>query len=221
MSGLPTTSMPTTYPEFAKFMGLSLPKKRALSFTASWDTYLDLLEKVEFTIEFHENTIYAMSIASDPHEIITSNIITQLNLLLEDEEDMAVRSSNRHIYIKKPYQKDYAPDAHVVKGAPIMHTLRKGLTANTNPWLVVEVLSPSTVEKDWSKKLPNYKKIPSLQHILYIEQNRPFVTIYTRKGKTNKWENTDYDDLNDFVVLNKDLKISMQKIYKKVLLKNT
>ncbi|MEM6320652.1 MAG: Uma2 family endonuclease [Bacteroidota bacterium] len=220
MSGLPTKKIPATYAEFVKFMDLPTSEGETLSFPASWETYLDLLETVDFTIEFHENTIYAMSIASDPHEIITSNIITRLNLLLEDEPDMAVRSSNRHIYIKK-YQKDYAPDAHVVKGEPVMHTLRKGLDANTNPWLIVEVLSPSTEKKDWSIKLPFYKKIPSLKHILYIKQNEPFVSVFNRKGKTNKWENTDYDDLSDFVVLNKQFKISMKKIYKKVLLQNT
>lgn len=220
MSGIPTTSMPTTYTEFAKFMGFSVSKKQALSFAASWDTYLDLLERVEFPIEFHENTIYAMSFASDPHEAIVKNILVVLSILLDDDPNIHIRPSNRHIYIKK-HQKQYAPDIHVVRGDIAFYQLSKNMNVNTNPWLVVEVLSPSTAEKDWSKKLPNYKKIPSLKHILYIEQNRPFVTIYTRKGKTNKWENTDYDDLNDFVILDKDLKISMQKIYKKVLLKNS
>ena len=214
MSGIPKIKYPITYQELLEFGTESMP------FAGTWNDFLTLLPQVDYTIEFHENIIYAMSFASAPHEAIVKNVLVALSILLDEDPAIHIRPSNRHIYIKK-HQKQYAPDVHVVKGAIQFHQLTKNMNVNTNPWLVVEVLSPSTENKDWSKKLPFYKKIPSLKHILYIEQNRPFVSVFNRKGKSSKWENIDYDDLNDFIALDKKLKISMRKIYKKVLLKNT
>lgn len=214
MSGIPKIKYPITYQDLAEF------GKDGMYFSGTWDEYTSLLEIAEYNLEFHENTIYTLSIASDPHETITSNIIGQLIIHFLDNADFVVKGSSRPVFIKK-YQKSYIPDVHIVKGQPIFHTITKGLTANTNPWLVVEVLSPSTENKDWSKKLPYYKKISSLKHIIYVEQERPYVSVFSRKGKTETWENKDYDDLNDAIFIDKTLSIPLKRIYNKILLKNS
>jgi Uma2 family endonuclease len=186
-----------------------------LRYPAPWKEYLDLLEDCEYQIEYDNHEIILMSIASDPHEVIIANLILRLGLALDDEPDMATRGSNRHVFIPE-FQKDYAPDLHVVKGEPQIHLLRKGLTANLNPWLVVEVLSPSTYVRDMNEKLPAYKKISSLRHIVYVYQDRPLVTIYSRIGDTSVWENTDFDRLEDkFEVIEKP--ILLKDVYKKVI----
>ncbi|MEK7255271.1 MAG: Uma2 family endonuclease [Bacteroidota bacterium] len=184
-------------------------------FPASWEEYLDLLEEAEYQIEYDNQEIITMSIASDPHETLVSTIIRLLGNAVDDLPDMTVKGSNRHVFIPE-FRKDYAPDAHVVKGAPKIHTLRKGLTANLNPWLVVEVLSPSTREHDWNDKLPHYKKIPSLRHIIYIEQDRTFISVYNRIGDSSKWENVDYDQMDDFFIV-AGQPIYVRDVYKKVL----
>lgn len=184
-------------------------------YPAPWSEYLDLLKDCEYQIEYDNHEIILMSIASDPHEVIILNLGARLNLALDDVPDMGVRGSNRHVFIPE-FQKDYAPDLHVVKGEPQIHLLRKGLTANLNPWLVVEVLSPSTYVRDMSEKLPAYKKISSLRHIVYVYQERPLVTIYSRIRDTSVWENTDFDRLEDkFEVVGKP--IFLKDIYKKVI----
>lgn len=183
---------------------------------ADWEEYLDLLEACDYQIEYDHQQIIAMSIASDPHEAIVKNIIVALSLALDEKQDIHIRPSNRHIFIEE-FKKDYAPDAHVVKGTPVQYTLRKGLTANTNPWLVVEVLSPSTYERDWNEKLPFYKKIPSIRHIVYIEQERVRVSVYSRVGDSAVWENVDYDTLEQSFDLD-GATIHLKDVYKKVLL---
>jgi len=96
-----------------------------------------------------------------------------------------------------------------------MHVLRKGLTANTNPWLVVEILSPSTFVRDMKEKLPAYKKIPTLRHIVYIHQDRPLVTVMNRVGESAVWETIDYDRIEDaFTVAGQP--IYLKDVYKKV-----
>jgi len=208
MSGIPKIKYPITYQELTEF------GKDNMHFSGTWEDFITLLEVAEYNLEFHENIIYTMSIASDPHEAIVKNVLVALSIALDEDPEIHIRPSNRHIFIKK-HQKQYAPDAHVVKGKPIFHTVSKGLDANVNPWIIVEVLSPSTSNKDWSKKLPFYKKIASLKYILYIEQDRPFVSVFTRKGKSAKWENIDYDDLSDNIKI-RDTDISLKRIYNKI-----
>lgn len=185
-------------------------------FPAPWREYLALLDDCEYQIEYDNHEIILMSIASDPHEAIVANLIFRFGLAFDDEPDMGVRGSNRHVFIPE-FQKDYAPDLHVVKGEPQIHLLRKGLTANLNPWLVVEVLSPSTFARDMSEKLPAYKKIPSLRHIIYIHQNRPLVTISNRVGNSTVWETTDFDRLEDHFEVAGQL-VYLKDVYKKVIL---
>lgn len=181
---------------------------------APWKEYLDLLEECEYQIEYDNQEIILMSIASDPHEAIVANLIFRFSLALDDMPDMGVRGSNRHVFIPE-FQKDYAPDVHVVKGEPQIHLLRKGLTANLNPWLVVEILSPSTLVRDMTEKLPAYKKIASLQHIVYIHQDRPLVTIFNRVGNSAVWETIDFDRMEDhFEVAGQP--VYLKDVYKKV-----
>ncbi len=52
--------------------------------------------------------------------------------------------------------------------------------------LIVEIQSPSTERDDHFVKLPHYRRIPSLQEILYIESERIAATIYRRAGED--WE---------------------------------
>lgn len=182
---------------------------------ASWQEYLDLLAECDYQTEYDNEEIILMSIASDPHETIVSQIIAVLVNALFNEQDFTVKGSNRHVFIEE-FQKDYAPDAHVVKGPPKIHTLRKGLTANTNPWLVVEILSPSTYVRDWNEKLAYYKQVPSLKHIVYIEQEHPFVSVYSRVGESAVWENRDYYKMEEsFDVAGQP--IFLKDIYNKVI----
>jgi Uma2 family endonuclease len=127
---------------------------------------------------------------------------------------MQARGSNRHVFIPE-FESDYAPDAHVVKGVPIEHILRKGLTANLNPCILFEVLSPSTRDADWSEKLPRYKRIASARQIVYIEQSRPFVTVFNRIANTNRWETEDFDNLENFVKIEGE-DVMLKDLYRKV-----
>ncbi len=98
---------------------------------------------------------------------------------------------------------------------PEIHVLHGKLSVNTNPWLVVEVLSPSTFVRNMKEKLPAYKKISSLRHILYIHQDRPLVTLMNRVGESAVWETIDYDRLEDSFSL-AGRPVYLRDIYRKV-----
>jgi Uma2 family endonuclease len=64
---------------------------------------------------------------------------------------------------------------------------RRGIVQE--PLLIVEILSPGTDRDDVFVKLPAYKRIPSLQEILYVETEQVGATIYRRDG--SDWEAMD------------------------------
>lgn len=163
----------------------------------------------------YKHQIITRSYASDPHETIVINIGALLNNIFFDVDEISVKGSNRPIYIPE-FQSEFNPDIQAINGKPKFKTLRKGVNANMNPWLVVEVLSKSTRNQDWAEKLPKYKKISSLQHILYIEQDHPYVSVFHRKGNTAIWENIDYDNLEQSLML-ENQEIKLAHIYRKIL----
>ena len=54
------------------------------------------------------------------------------------------------------------------------------------PILVVEILSPTTAEHDRGGKLPEYRRIGSVQEIVLVASEHRHVEIWRRRG--TKWE---------------------------------
>lgn len=64
-----------------------------------------------------------------------------------------------------------------------------------------------------SGKLPAYKQIPSLQTILYVEQDKPDVIVMERQAP-NRWTETRLQADESFVVA--EVPITLQQIYRGV-----
>ncbi|MEL7426274.1 MAG: Uma2 family endonuclease, partial [Bacteroidota bacterium] len=114
---------------------------------------------------------------------------------LKGQTEYGRYGSNRHVYIED-WHKAYAPDASVVKGAPVPYIYAPGKAAYTNPWLVVEVTSPTSQGRDFGEKLQGYKAIETLEFILYVAQDRPLLTLFERIPDTDRWKSLDYNALD-------------------------
>lgn len=178
---------------------------------ASYDEFVKWLEQVDYPIEYENGEIIIMSIASDEHERIVANLLGALFLALRNQSVYGRYGSNRHIYIPH-LTKAYSPDASVVKGEVLPFEYAKGKSAYTNPWLVAEVISPSSRNRDFGEKLQAYKAIASLQYILYLEQDRPFVTLFERLADSERWQSTDYNALDQILPL-AEFKLMMSDLY--------
>lgn len=184
---------------------------------ATKEEFWSLIALPEFKIEYFDNQIVGtMSYGSLNHETIIDNFSgffhTQFN-------KAAYRrfGSNRPVYIED-CDAVFEPDFHVVEGKVELHHYQKTMTATMNPSVIVEVFSDSTKKFDLNEKLPCYKSIPSLQHIIFVEQNKPYITVFTRTKKPNEWLNTDYKDLTQRIrILGKY--ISLQQLYDEVTFK--
>jgi len=68
-----------------------------------------------------------------------------------------------------------------------------------DPLVIVEVLSPSTRGKDTTVKARAYRAIPTLSHLLLVDQERMSVTVHQRNGGV--WTTTDLASPDDRLVI--------------------
>ncbi len=197
-----------------------LEEERVISIPASLEEYWNILEEMEnepYTLEYINGEIKAkMSQASDNHETIVANILAILrNIYLEKEEYKAMGSA-KTIYVPD-CEMAFNPDALVMKGESLLFPRKRKVAGIINPYILVEIHSDSTEEFDMKKKLPCYKKLDSIHQIIYIEQNKPYITIYTKNQSIQHWFNDDSDDINGTIKI-EGVDVLMKDIYHKVIL---
>jgi Uma2 family endonuclease len=169
-------------------------------FFGNFQDFVQLLEVCEYPIEYQDETIISMSIASDPHEKIVANLLGEFHTIYRGNKDYHRYGSNRHIYLESAGCA-YSPDLSIVRGTPDIFEYSKGKTANKNPWLVVEVLSPSSRNRDFGEKLSNFKKCDSLAYIIFVEQDLSLVTVYSRVENSQRWQSLDFDSLDSAITI--------------------
>jgi Uma2 family endonuclease len=76
---------------------------------------------------------------------------------------------------------DYEPDAVVHCG----DVLDANATSVSSPIIVVEVLSPGSRSRDTGAKLSDYFTLPSVQHYLIIDPDRPRIVHHKRGDSTD------------------------------------
>ena len=202
-----TLKFPETLDEFGEDELVRLP--------ASWDEYLELIDEVPYTVQFLNNEVI-VSQASRLHESLIIIMGVLLYNYFSQKEGYDVLGSNVKIIIPN-HEGDFNADISVVK-EPVEYgetpTGRVSTMRIANPEIVVEILSKSTRKFDQGEKLAYYKLIPSLQHILFVDQTRPFASVYSRTGNPDEWLNHDYRTLESVVRLG-ELTLLMQEIYRK------
>ena len=190
-----------------------LEADESVRFPATWDEYLDLAETSPHTVQFLYNEVI-MSQASDIHEELVMVVGWLLKNAFQNQREFRVLGSNVKIVIPN-HEGDVNADVSVVRGPSDYGLTPGGNPTNVrikNPEIVVEVLSKSTRQFDQFEKLAYYKRIPSMQHVLFVDQYQPFVSVYSRTSVANEWLNLDYWTLDSAVRFG-DHSINMNDIY--------
>ncbi|HEU4324763.1 MAG TPA: Uma2 family endonuclease [Roseiflexaceae bacterium] len=143
-------------------------------------TEADYLERERASITKHEyyaGAIFAMTGASEAHNLIASNVNAALHGQLRTRpcrlypSDMRVKVSQTGLITY--------PDITVVCGGPVFHDPDKRDTL-LNPTVLIEILSPSTERYDRGLKFQNYRTLASLQEYVLIAQDKLYVEHYIR-----------------------------------------
>ena len=202
---------------------------RELRAPATFKEYLALSEDCNYRIHYRDGNVISfleideqtnaiMGEASVKHELIVARMISLLTETLgKAGPGFQVLGSNVRLFIAEN-RKGCNADVTVVKGKVEQKTYkfnRRAVSGITNPWLGVEVLSDSTREFDLSDKLSDYKQIPSLQQVIFIEQEEAWASTYIRVSP-KEWRNLDLTSPEDQIPVQGD-NIPLQRVYEHIL----
>lgn len=145
------------------------------------EEYIEAEKHGEIRHEYFDGTIYAMSGASEEHELLAMRLSF---LLMQHLQGKPCRVYKDGMKVKLKIKEKvvfYYPDVMVV-----CDPSDKNSYYRVNPKLIIEVLSRDK-GKDLVEKLEGYKSIEVLEEYLVFGQNpeRPEVNIFRR---SNGWE---------------------------------
>ena len=180
-------------------------------------TLSEYLRREEHSRELHEyynGIITKLPMALGPHNIISANMATVLNMtFMAENKSYIVFNSQQLVYLPELNFGLY-PDVLVVCETPQYYDKNEVLLIN--PVLIVEVLSRSTGKYDRTTKFDEYKTLDSFQEYVLINQKKCLVE--TRfKEEPDLWREKRYTEMSDSVLLKSlDCSINMQMIYRNV-----
>ena len=141
------------------------------------DEFLRWNEGREGRREFVRGEVVEMMInVTETHYRLASRLMVQLATQL-DEDEFIVGSAD---YGVKTQDGIRYPDVMV-------HRPSDGNSlATSEPLLIAEVTSPSSMADDFGQKAQDYLAIASLQHYIVLSQKDPMLWLWTRRG--DEWE---------------------------------
>lgn len=176
----------------------------------TFDEYFELEEKAPFKSEFLNGKVRHNPGGTINHGTIISNVNFQLRIIAKQlKQAVRVYNSEIQIYIKSLKSGAY-PDGSLVVGESEVFKKDKAIT---NPTIIFEVLSDSTVGYDRGKKFRKYKYLSSFREYVLIEQDQPAIDVLY-KNENGVWEMRTYVGLDDELeLLSIGVKITLADIY--------
>jgi Uma2 family endonuclease len=143
----------------------------------SFQEYLGLEEDSSVKHEFLDDEIYAMAGGSVLHAALSASMVALLHA--QAGRGCRVYSSDLRVRVQATGMATYA-DAAVVCGT--VETDPASADTVTNPTMLVEVLSPSTIDFDLGEKCTQYKQIPTVRAIVHVWQDQRRIVVHERSA---------------------------------------
>ncbi len=170
------------------------------------EQYLEIERLAEYKSEFHDGRMFGMSGGSPNHALLSASIIA----LLFPQMPAGCRVFSSDMRIKAALAGLYTyPDCSVICGEPETFSDQKDVVLN--PFLIVEVLSPSTEGYDRGKKFEFYRTIASFKEYLVIHQDRRHVEHYSKQDD-GSWVLRDHLD-GEVAIARLGVRIVLDELY--------
>lgn len=144
--------------------------------TISIPDYLAGEEASEAKHEYLGGTVHAMAGGSNRHNSIATSALLSLGSQLRGKPCQPFNSDTKIRIDFSDHTRFYYPDAMVVcQPNPADDHYQ------SQPVVIIEVLSESTRRTDLAEKRDAYLAIPSLKALIFVETGSPSVTVHRRK----------------------------------------
>ncbi len=140
--------------------------------------YFEMEACAETKSEYYKGEIFAMTGASHRHNVIGVNIIAALHNRLRDR-DCFIYGGDMKVEVEADTHYTY-PDVSIVCGNVDFAGGRDDTFKN--PLAIFEILSASTRDYDRGSKFKAYRKIPSLQEYVLVDQYTVSVEHFYKDG---------------------------------------
>ena len=178
----------------------------------SEDEYLEIERNSEIKHEYFDGEIFAMSGASEAHNLIVANVIITLGSQLK-KKPCRVYPSDMRLKIERTTLYTY-PDAMIVCGERKFGDKEKDMLLN--PDVIIEVLSDSTENYDRGKKFEHYRQIASLKEYVLISQHERKIEKFM-KTEDRRWVLDETDEENPEIILESvGCALNLDEVYDKV-----
>jgi len=142
------------------------------------EEYLQMEINAEEKHEYFDGQIIAMAGATENHNRIVANLIGELHNYLKDKDCDVFPSDLR---VTTPLLSSYMyPDVSIVCGD--IEKMEGTFDTVTNPAVVIEVMSPSTKERDMGFKFWYYLQIPSIKEYILIDGGSYSAKMIIKQG---------------------------------------
>jgi Uma2 family endonuclease len=176
------------------------------------EEYLALERQSELRNEYLHGEIFAMTGASEKHNLITLNIAAGLHGQLKKRD---CKTYSNDMRVKVPATGLYTyPDVAVVCGEAQFED--DSFDTLLNPVLIVEVLSKSTSRYDRIEKFAHYRSIPSFAEYLIVWQDE-YRVEHNARQRDGRWLLTDIRGRDEQVALQSvGCALTLEDIYDRV-----
>jgi Uma2 family endonuclease len=180
-----------------------------------YEAFLSTVEGKEGRYELHDGVAYAMAGGTRDHARIGGNAFLVLSRIARGR---GCEAYGTELFVRPPETSRWAcsPDAWLRCGPP----LPGKSTFATDPMVVVEVLSPSTMQFDRGAKMDLYFAIPSVEHVVLVYQDTSRVEVWSRRQgdvearNDARWDVVASNSLDGVVRLPAlDAEIAMTELY--------
>ena len=197
---------------FPPLLSVTFPRKYTVEeYLAIADASEEKLEYIKgYIVPKFSNKASNEAGGTHTHALISTNVTLALGIALKGKPCYVIGSD---LKIKADANLRF-PDAMVICNEPKFEENNTNIL--TNPSVLVEVISPESSKRDYGKKRLEYFTIVSLLYYIIIEQDNPFVSVYT-KNKDGSFLLMDYKfdtPIIHLVLLN--IQIDLNDIYDRV-----
>lgn len=175
------------------------------------DQYLAMERAAQYKSEYIDGEIIAMAGASEPHNLIVTNIVIELGVQLRGRP-CRIYTSDMRVDVRESGLYAY-PDV-IALCEPILSDDQQDNLRN--PTVIIEVLSKSTEPYDRGKKFMKYRRIESLLEYVLVAQDKTQVEHYVRQPNGG-WLLSESTTLGGEIYLSSiDSHLKLSAIYDKV-----